>query len=62
MKQKDADELHRISSSQGINGDKYLEHSEGCVIDRTLEHAVYILGKCKEGKITGYRLISLSER
>lgn len=62
MEQKDTDKLHRVSSPQGVNADKYFEHSKEWVIDRTLERAVYVLGECKEGEITGYRLISLNER
>lgn len=58
MKKEDPNELDRVSSSQCINGDKYFENSKGRVIARMLKRALYVLGECKQGEITGYRLVS----
>ncbi len=58
MKKEDPDELDRVSSSQRVNADKYFKYSKGRVITRMLKRALYVLGECKKGEITGYRLLS----
>ena len=61
MKKEDADQLNRVSSSQRINADKDFEYSKGHVFIRMLKCAVYVLGECEKGEITGYRLVSGDE-